>query len=188
MAGPRRINLSTYTRAGWSSANLQEDRIVANDDLNSDFPGTPPPAASKNADEPVMLFYDAAGKKVSADSPAAVRQFLSDDPNRPDASKEEKDESGAKPLSETGTGPAELLFYDAAGKRVSEPVNGGWQFAPDDALRPDSPEQKALRAAAPAAKASTTDADEDEEAVDGAEQKAQPQPAENKARKSSANK
>lgn len=40
-----------------------------------------------SSDEPTMLYYDADGKRVAADDPGAVRQFLSDDDARPDSGK-----------------------------------------------------------------------------------------------------
>jgi hypothetical protein len=36
-------------------------------------------------DEPVMRYYDAAGKLVKEGDASSVVQYLSDDPNRPDA-------------------------------------------------------------------------------------------------------
>lgn len=39
------------------------------------------------APEPVMLFYDAEGKRVAEGSPAVALQYLDSDPNRPDAPK-----------------------------------------------------------------------------------------------------
>lgn len=37
------------------------------------------------ADEPILVYYDANGNPVPEGDPRAVRQFLSDDENRPDA-------------------------------------------------------------------------------------------------------
>ncbi len=45
-------------------------------------------------DEAVMEFYDAEGKKVAAGHPAAVVQYLSNDPHRP-KSKSAPDEDKA---------------------------------------------------------------------------------------------
>lgn len=38
-------------------------------------------------DDPKMQYYNAEGKQVAADDESAARQYLSDDPNRPDAPK-----------------------------------------------------------------------------------------------------
>jgi hypothetical protein len=134
------------------------------------------------ANQPVMQYYDAAGKRAS-DPDLATRQFLSDDPARPDASKEERAESGPKPVGNPGPGPApELKYYDAAGKPTAAPAAGGRQYSLDDPNRPDSTKAKAA-AAAPA----------DDETPDSTEAtkvdaKAITAPTEDKARKSSAKK
>lgn len=96
-------------------------------------------AGTSSKNEPKLLYYDAAGKRVDEGSAAAVKQFLSDDPNRPDAPKEEKDESGAKPIGNSGGGAAPVLYYyDAAGKRVPEgDVSAVKQYGADDPSRPD---------------------------------------------------
>lgn len=53
-------------------------------------------AEAPMGNEPKMLFYDAAGHRTSEDQ--AVVQYLSDDPNRPDAKKDE-DKSVDAPTS-----------------------------------------------------------------------------------------
>jgi hypothetical protein len=93
-----------------------------------------------------MLYYDAAGKRVK-DPDAAVRQYLSDDPARPDASAEEREGVGPFTLTPSGPKGVPLYFYDADGKRVSAPVSGGRQFAADDPNRPDAADQPAPKAA-----------------------------------------
>lgn len=151
------------------------------DDLSSDFAGAPPSKAKKNADEPVMHFYDAAGKRVQEGDPSAVKQFLSNDANRPVASKDEKEDSGAKPIAESGNGAdPNLLYYDAAGKRVKEPVSGGSQYLPTDENRPDAKPRQAAAAGVDEAEA---EAPADTEPAAKATK-----PAADKARKSSANK
>lgn len=41
-------------------------------------------------DDAQMLYYDADGNQASKDDASATRQYLSDDPARPDAAKEAK--------------------------------------------------------------------------------------------------
>lgn len=47
-------------------------------------------------DEAVLQFYDANGKKVAAGAAQAVVQFLSNDPNRPDATAAPADDATVK--------------------------------------------------------------------------------------------
>jgi hypothetical protein len=67
------------------------------------------------SDEPVMKFYDAAGRPVS-DEAKAVVQYLSDDPNRPDA-------AGVPPeVGVTRTPPeATVIKVTPETRRVSAP-------------------------------------------------------------------
>jgi hypothetical protein len=51
---------------------------------------TPEEIMSIPDEEAVMQFYDGDGKRVKEGSAASVRQYLSNDPNRPDAKKPEK--------------------------------------------------------------------------------------------------
>lgn len=46
-------------------------------------------------DNAKLLFYDADGNRVNENSPKAVRQFLSNDPNRPDADGKSKSKAKA---------------------------------------------------------------------------------------------
>lgn len=108
------------------------------------FPGSGD--SKPKSGDPVLQSYNAEGKRVSPDE--GVRQFLSDDPNRPDAPRDERDESGAKALGAPAEQPR-LHFYDAEGSAVSAPVSGGRQYSDDD---PNRPEPKA-KAAAPGDKA-----------------------------------
>lgn len=79
-------------------------------------------------DEPTMLFYDASGNRVSEDDPAATRQFLSDDPNRPD--------SKGSPLRGKRLGPDEADAGDEAeetdAKAVKVPTATKAKTSPDD--------------------------------------------------------
>lgn len=154
------------------------------DRSDADAMGGAPPTAKAKADEPKLLYYNAAGKRVTEGDSSAVRQFLSDDPNRPDADKDEKAEGGAKSLTTATDAPAELLFYDAEGNRVAEPVTGGKQFSPDDTNRPDAGKST------PRAKAETQAAEEPAEttAEAKADSQAAKKPATTKARSSSTNK
>lgn len=163
------------------------------------------PGSEPSADAPKMLYYNAGGKRVKEGDASAVRQFLSDDPNRPDASKEEREDSGAMRRLDPEQKATELIYYNAEGERVKEPVSGGRQFSPDDPNRPDAPQSERSsvslseyrRPAAEQAEDGVPGADDEEPANDepedeaeeaSAEAKAQSEPAENKARKSSANK
>lgn len=170
------------------------------------FPGAPSEEKKSNPDDPKLLFYNAAGKKVHEGDPSAVKQYLSDDPNRPDASAEERKDTQ---IFGQGAGESEvpLLYFDAAGKQVNAPVSGGKQYTADDAnlpmgakapkakaSKPDAPaaaeEEPAAEPAAeePAAEAADEEPDEVIEAVKEPAPKAKSKPAADKARKSSKNK
>jgi len=135
------------------------------------------------ANEVQMHYYAAAGKRVKEGDPAAARQFLSDDPARPDAPADEKADSGPKALGSPSGPGLTLYYYDADGNRVSEPVAGGRQFTADDANRPD-----AKNGAEPAALADETAEESTEAPKVPAEEKAVTKPPANKARTTSANK
>lgn len=95
--------------------------------------GAPATEPKHNPDEPKMLFYNAEGKRVKADDASAVRQYLSDDAARPDAAKDEE----GRPVRMDAPNPApELVYADAEGNLVDEPVTGGKQYDADDPRRP----------------------------------------------------
>jgi hypothetical protein len=68
---------------------------------------TPEEIMSIPDEEAVLHFYDADGKRVKEGSAASVRQYLSNDPNRPDAKKSEKATSAAAETVKAVSEPAE---------------------------------------------------------------------------------
>lgn len=57
-----------------------------------------------SSDQPTMQFYDGDGKRVDEGDPSVRRQFLSDDPARPDATDEERAGSGILGARQVRTG------------------------------------------------------------------------------------
>lgn len=139
--------------------------------------------------EPKMLYYNADGKRVKDDDPTAVRQYLEDDPTRPDS---DERKSGIVRLDSWVDEQPERYYVDADGVEVPEgdpravkqymsddPAAPKAKKAPTEDKKVEGPgedktetraERKARERASRAAEASGSgepDADETAEAGDG---------------------